>query len=175
MAQFRCGSLLGGMLADLSAEHYSWVATGDAANPDASTVIDRMDRFYNRLDVLFLQGQVLKMRDTYTGETLEYLRQAHFYNYGARAALFGIGDLLDPETQCRVREALQRVQVIVKNIQENFKVYRADTSWLALFTAFRLPSTRGFISCAKEGVHLPSSCCCVSCAKGKLQQILAKT
>ena len=45
-----------------------------------------MDRFYNRLDVLFLQGQVLKMRDTYTGETLEYLQRAHFYNYGARAA-----------------------------------------------------------------------------------------
>ena len=78
--------LLGGMLADLSAEHYSWVATGDTANPDASTVIDRMDRFYNRLDVLFLQGQVLKIRDTYTGETLEYLQRAHFYNYGARAA-----------------------------------------------------------------------------------------
>ena len=163
--------LLGGMLADLSAEHYSWVATGDAANPDASTVMDRMDRFYNRLDVLFLQGQVLKMRDTYAGETLEYLQQAHFYHYGARAAVFGIGDLADPETKCRVREALQRVQRIVMNIQECFKVYRANTSWLALFTAFRLPSTRG---CAKEGVHLPSSCGCISCAKGKLQQILAK-
>ena len=114
--------LLGGMLADLSAEHYSWVATGDTANPDASTVIDRMGRFYNRLDVLFLQGQVLKIRDTYTGETLEYLQRAHFYNYGARAAFFGIGDLSDPETQCRVREALQRAQRIVKNIKECFKV-----------------------------------------------------
>ena len=60
------------------------------------------------------------------------------------------------------------------DIQECFKVYRADSSWLALFTAFRLPSTCGCISCAKEGVHLLSSCGCISCAKGKLQQILTK-
>ena len=45
--------LLGGLLADLSAEHYSWVATGDLANPDAATVMERRDSFYNRLDVLF--------------------------------------------------------------------------------------------------------------------------
>ena len=60
------------------------------------------------------------------------------------------------------------------DIQECFKVYRADSSWLALFTAFRLPSTCGCISCAKEGVHLLSSCGCISCAKGKLQRILTK-
>ena len=82
--------LLGGMLADLAAEHYTWVATGDEANPDASTVIDRMDSFYGRLDVLFLQGHVLKMPDTYTGATLEYLKQAHFYNHNCRASMFGI-------------------------------------------------------------------------------------
>ena len=31
----------------------------------------------------------------------------------------------------------QQVQPIVKNIQECFKVYRVDISWLALFMAFR--------------------------------------
>ena len=55
------------MNADLSAEHYSWVATGDEANPDASTVMERVDHFRSRLDVLFLQGHILKMGDdTYT-------------------------------------------------------------------------------------------------------------
>ena len=58
--------LLGGMLADLSAEHYSWVATGDEANPDASTVMERVDHCRSRLDVLFLQGHILEMKDTYT-------------------------------------------------------------------------------------------------------------
>lgn len=163
--------LLGGMLADLSAEHYSWVATGDTANPDASTVMERADHFRSRLDVLFLQGHILKMGDTYTGATLAYLKQAHFYHYGSRCAAFGIGDMADPETRRQVREALQRVQRIVMNIEECFKVYRAETSWLALFTAFRLPSTR---SCSKEGARVASSCGCISCAKEKLQQILAK-
>ena len=51
------------MLADLSAEHYSWVATGDQANPDASTVMERVGYFRSRLDVLFLQGHILKMGD----------------------------------------------------------------------------------------------------------------
>ena len=91
--------LLGGMLADLSAEHYSWVATGDEANPDASTVMERLDHFRSRLDVLFLQGHILKMEDTYTGATLAYLKQAHFYHYRSHAAAFGIGDLADPETR----------------------------------------------------------------------------
>ena len=159
--------LLGGMLADLSAEHYSWVATGDEANPDASTVMERMDSFYSRLDILFLQGHILKLPDTYTGATLAYLQETHFYHYGTRVAVFGIGNMEDPETRIRVRQALQQVQDIVQNIKECFKVYRSETSWLALFTAFRLPSTQG---CVKGA----SFCGCISCAKEKLQQILAK-
>ena len=172
--------LLGGMLADLSAEHYTWVATGDVANPDASTVMERVDQFRNRLAVLFLEGHILKMADTYTGATLAYLKEAHFYHYGSNVAVFGISGLADPGTRCQVREALQRVQRIVMNIEECFKVYRAETSWLALFTAFRLPSTR---ICAKEAAQRAESaasrgcisCACVSCAKAKLQQILVKT
>ena len=162
------------MLADLSAEHYSWVATGDQANPDASTVMERVEYFRNRLNVLFLQGHILKMGDkTYTGVTLAYLRQGHFYHYGSQCAAFGIGDLADPETRRQVSEALLRVQRIVRNIEECFKVYRAETSWLALFTAFRLPST---LSCSKEGAQgaRVASCGCISCAKEKLRQILAK-
>ena len=38
-----------GMLADLSAEHYSWVATGDEANPDASTVMEHLDSEFKAL------------------------------------------------------------------------------------------------------------------------------
>ena len=44
--------LLGGLLADLSAEHYTWVATGDKRSPDATTVQSRADVFLARLDVL---------------------------------------------------------------------------------------------------------------------------
>ena len=63
---------LGGLLADLAAEHYSWVATGDLANPDAATVMERKDRFCHRLQVLFPQGRIFNLPDTYTGTTLEF-------------------------------------------------------------------------------------------------------
>ena len=122
------------------------------------------------------RGHILNMGDTYTGVTLAYLKQAYFYHYGSNAAAFGIGDLADPETRRQIREVLQRVQRIVMNIEECFKVYRAETSWLALCTAFRLPST---CTCAKEGAHVAASaapaasrgcisCSCISCAKEKL-------
>ena len=75
--------LLGGLLADLSAEHYSWVATGDLANPDAATVMERRDSFYNRLDVLFLEGHIFKMPDTYTVVALEFLQKTRFYHHFA--------------------------------------------------------------------------------------------
>ena len=57
-----------------------------------------------------------------------------------------------------MRQALRRVQGVVKNIKELFKVYRSESSWLAMFTAFRLPSLRGCISCTE-----------------KLQRIIAET
>ena len=41
--------VLGGLLADLSAEHYSWVASGDESNPDATKVQERADAFLERL------------------------------------------------------------------------------------------------------------------------------
>ena len=135
--------LLGGLLADLSAEHYSWVATGDLANPDAAPVMERRDSFYNRLDVLFLQGHIFKLPDTYTGVTLEFLKKTRFYHNGTNVTVFGIGELTDPETRGRMRKALQHVQGVVKNIKELFKVYRSEDSWLAMFTAFRLPSPPG--------------------------------
>ena len=69
---------------------------GDVANPDASTVMEHVDQFRSCLEVLFLQGHILKLGDTYTGVTLAYLKEAHFYHYdGSNVAVFGIGDLAD--------------------------------------------------------------------------------
>ena len=44
---------LGGLLADLSSEHYSWAASGDAQNPDATTAQSRTDAFFTRLKMFF--------------------------------------------------------------------------------------------------------------------------
>ena len=44
--------VLGGLLADLSAEHYHWVAGADEQNPDATTAFSRAESFLLRLDTL---------------------------------------------------------------------------------------------------------------------------
>ena len=40
--------LLGGMLTDISVEHYHWVAGGDKNDPDPTTVTDRANLFLVR-------------------------------------------------------------------------------------------------------------------------------
>ena len=83
--------------------------------------MEHVDQFRSHLDVLFLHGHILKMGDSYTGVTLAYVKEAHFY-YGSNAAVFGIEDPADPGTPCQAREARQQIQHIVANIEEFFKV-----------------------------------------------------
>ena len=71
--------VLGGLLADLSAEHYTWVAGGDKRNPDSTTVQSRAQSCQARLDTLFNQGLILTLPDTYTGLTLKFLRKFSYY------------------------------------------------------------------------------------------------
>ena len=133
--------LLGGLLADLCAEHYSWVATGDKSNPDAASVQSRAQAFLHRLDTLFVRGNILAMPDTYTGATLQFLRETHRFPCGNGAQIVSIGDwTTDGPGRAALKGALRRVQRIVANVQENMKLYRPEHSWLHAFTAFRLPS-----------------------------------
>ena len=67
--------LLGGLLADLSAEHYSWVATSDLANPDVVTVVERRDNANTRLDVLALQGHTCQLECIHICVTLAFLEK----------------------------------------------------------------------------------------------------
>ena len=59
-------SLLGALLADLCAAHYSWTATLDKSNPDAATVQDRAAAFLSSLEKLFLQEDFADNAFAYT-------------------------------------------------------------------------------------------------------------
>ncbi len=85
--------VLGGLLADLSAEHYKWVATGDTRSPDTTTVQSRADAFLERLHVLFTEGLILTMPDTYTGATLKFLETTHYYQFDKSVQTIGIRGL----------------------------------------------------------------------------------
>ena len=133
--------VLGGLLADLSAEHYTWVASGDKGHPDATTVYSRADAFVERLDTLFTKGLILSLPDTYTGATLKFLQNTSYYKLGASVQTIGIGDWeTDESARWIIKNALGRVQVVVANMKEYMTLYRAEHSWLYAFTAFRLPS-----------------------------------
>ena len=143
--------LLGGMLADLAAEHYTWVSSGDADNPDTTTVIDRVDAFVRRLEVLFDEGFVMR-QDTFTSTTLDFLKETTFYQYGKNSvATFGIGDFSSPAVQALAKGALRRMQGVVANIKELLHVYRPRDSWLQDFAAFALPSPLQAVPTAASG------------------------
>ena len=111
--------LLAGLLADFSAEHYAWVATGDKRNPDATTVQARADEFLARLDTLFNQGLILTMPDTYTGATLQFLSQTSYYQYGKTVQTIGFGDWNKEEgARKTVQEALGRFRGVCAAAKE---------------------------------------------------------
>ena len=84
--------LLGGLLADLAVEHYTWTASGDKKNPDATTVSARADAFLTRLHTLFNESMILTLPDTFTGVTLKFLDTTHYYKIGNSVQTIGIGD-----------------------------------------------------------------------------------
>ena len=151
--------LLGGLLADLCAEHYSWTATGDVPNPDAATVRERATAFLSRLDTLFMQGSILAMPDTFTGVTLKYLRGTSRYPCCNSVQTVGLGDWTAQPARDAIKAALRRVQTIVANVKENMKLYRSKHSWLHTFTAFSLPSTLTATVAGSEGAAHDAEAC----------------
>ena len=133
--------VLGDLLADLKAEHYAWVASGDHRNPDATTAQSRADAFLSRLHTLYNEGVILALPDTYTGATLKFLSDTSYYSVGKNVQTIGIGDWRKDASAAQIiKDAMSRVRVHISKITEYMKFYRSEHSWLHAFTAFRLPS-----------------------------------
>jgi hypothetical protein len=71
--------VLAGMLADLSHEHCLWCRGYDRDDLDSTSVMHRAQTFIARLNLLFVRGLILTRAasDTFTGEVLKFLSQAH--------------------------------------------------------------------------------------------------
>ena len=131
--------MLGALLADLAVEHHQWVAGGDQANPDSSTTMARFHAFLHRLHVLFTEGLIMRIPDTYTGAMLQFLNENSVYHVGRRVQTIGLGDMGDASVQGVVRGTLRRAQQAVANVIELGKVCMSKTSWIHAFEAFALP------------------------------------
>ena len=117
------------------------MATGDKRNPDATTVQARADEFLARFDTLFSHGLILRLPDTCTGATLQFLSQTSYYHHGKTVQTIGFGDWNKEEgARTTVQEALCRFRGVVAAAKEYMKFYRPEHSWTFAFTAFRLPS-----------------------------------
>ena len=121
--------MLGGLLADLSAEHYAWGAGGDKRNPDSTTVQSRVEAFVARLDTLFNQAVSLTLPDTYTGVTFKFLQNFSYYQCGTSVQTLCIGDWTTNESARKIiKEALGHVRKVVANVIEYMKLYRPEHS-----------------------------------------------
>lgn len=142
--------LFGGMLTDIAVEHYKWVAGGDKGQPDPSTVMAGLDVFLERLKILFDEGMVLTLRESYTGEVLQFLEKGKTIQYQKQIQTCGLGRLSDVAVKEVVAQALQQARELVAIIRAQAPVFRNKTSWLHAFTAFRLPSPLSQAALARD-------------------------
>ena len=127
-------------MTNLNDQRYTWVATGDERHPDATTAQSRADAFFALALMLFIDGLILSLADSYTGVTLQFLKKPHYYRIGKGVQTIGIGDCDKDESARKIiKEALGRVRIVVANMTERMEFYRSKHSWLHAFTAFRLP------------------------------------
>ena len=132
--------LSGGMLTDIAVEHYDWVAGGDKQHPDPTTATDRANLFLDRLSLLFDEGMVLTMAETYTGSVMEFLRKGKLFQVRGHSLCVGLGDPADLDVKNMVTTVLRKARQIVANIRVYMNVYRNPKGWLYRFRAFRFPS-----------------------------------
>ena len=67
--------MIAGMLADLTVEHQSIVRQTDVADPDPVEVPQLMRRFVVRMELLFMQGEVLRMEHSFTAQISKFLKK----------------------------------------------------------------------------------------------------
>ena len=132
--------LFGGMITDMAAEHYEWVAGGDKGNPDPASSEGRTALFLERLSVLFDEGMVVTLPDTYTGQVLEFLRKGKVVHTAKSVHSCGLCRLSDVDVHGVIAQALRNARELVAIIRAYVPVYRNKSGWLHAFAAFRLPS-----------------------------------
>ena len=134
--------LLGGMLADLSHEHYIWVAGGDKNITDPLASSGRVDMFLQRLGVLYDEGLLLTdaLAESFTGQAIDFLKKASYLRHGRYVAVFGFGGFSEQDVREMEALALNRMRRIVHVVRLLCGAYRPKNAWVHELRAFRLPS-----------------------------------
>ena len=132
--------MIAGMMGDLTCEHHAALRPTDAKDPDPGDVDLTLLRLKQRLKLLFAEGEVMRLPNTYTGQILKFLENPSAVFSGRHAVLFGMPDRND---QAAIYEPLQRMRPIVVNVIVCLEAALPSNSWQRQFSAFALPSPLG--------------------------------
>ena len=67
--------VIAGLLADLTVEHHKCVRETDVEDPDPAEIAHQLARFESRVRVLFMQGHVWSMQNSYTMQILKFFEK----------------------------------------------------------------------------------------------------
>ena len=99
--------MIAGMLADLTVEHQACVRQTDTADPDPADLPFQLHKFESRIDLLFMQGHVMKMEHSFTSQISKFLREPSLLLVKKYAILFARPDRTQEDA---IFEPLQRMR-----------------------------------------------------------------
>ena len=97
-------------------------------------------KFEHRCQVLFMEGHIMTMKNTYVAQILEFYRDPSIIFAAKHAIMFVKPEGTDEEAMF---EPLERIRVIVGNVFQCLRAAVPNTSWRFQFCCFALPSPLG--------------------------------
>lgn len=116
------------------------VRQADVQDPAVEMVRLWVDMFERTVRILFMEGQVMTMKHTYTAQILEFFRDPSAI-FAARHAIFFVRP--DGSDREALFEPLERMRVIAGNIIQCLRAAVPTTCWRHQFSCFVLPSPLG--------------------------------
>ena len=129
--------LIAGLMADLTHEHYKAVRETDERSVCPTSVMTIVTNFKQRVKVLFLEGMIMTVDDSFTGQVLKFLKAPQLLLAGRHAHLFSMPVKADREAYF---EPLERVRAVVGNVLVCLDAAFPPESWQYAFAGYRLPS-----------------------------------
>ena len=147
--------MIAGLLADLCVEHHKAIRQADRETCDPAMVAAYLQDFEKVVRVLFLDGQIMTLRNSYTSQVMQFFKNPSVLFERTHAVLFVRPD---PQDTAAVYEPLERVRAVVGNVLACLHAAVPKTGWHYAFSAFYLPSPLG-TSRPGFGGRLPTLIC----------------
>jgi hypothetical protein len=116
------------------------VREADVKDPHVEMVQHWLNQFKHRIKVLFIEGQIMTMRHTYTEQILKFFDDPSVVFAAQQAILFVKPDLTNQEA---MYEPLERIRLIATNVLHCLQASLPQTSWRFQFACYALPSPLG--------------------------------